>query len=452
MGQIHRLAKKQMKKKNIRDLIRHISETNDSSSAILQSPLSTSEKENRIRTLLVNPGTASDISLTGLTIGDLFYDMLRVDPDVIKGIDFARAEDIGDLFKFSVYSDKLSSLTEDSFEGTIHNLKGFVGERFVAQELSAAGMEVEFPDNPNQEGFDLLVNGQPFQVKCVADESAVYDHFERYPDIPVFANEEIASSLEGVDNVYTVKGFSLSEIENSTRESIESGVEILDCEIPLIVTSVAIGKNAYYMLNNKTDMQSASVNVTYDIAGGLVGGELGSSTMSLLGGLLGPYGIVVGGVIGAIGGATSGRRLFSRIKKIFHSRKEEKLAWIALQDFIKAAYNSSKKSRAIFEKKTGKIEDNLKNKTGVAANIEEYVIPRIKEERKYLNDKIKKLYDFKDKPENLDYVNCDILVASINAISLSLKAKVHPAAIIDSVDNLTESMKILQEKRSKLLV
>ena len=50
----------------------------------------------------------------------------------------------------------------------------------------------------NQAGYDLLVNGEEFQVKCVADISSVSNHFEKYPDIPVFINEEISLSLDFV--------------------------------------------------------------------------------------------------------------------------------------------------------------------------------------------------------------------------------------------------------------
>jgi hypothetical protein len=169
-------------------------------------------------------------------------------------LDFARAEDLGNIFKFSVYADRLEDLPGTTFDGNINNLKGYVAERFVAQELQSEGMEVEFPQDSNQEGFDLLINGDPFQVKCLASKSLVFEHLEKNPNIPVFVNEEIFESLEGDPRVYSVNGLSNESVEAATRETMNRGDEVLDYEIPLIALGVAIGKNALSIIRGRTDL------------------------------------------------------------------------------------------------------------------------------------------------------------------------------------------------------
>lgn len=418
---------------------------------ILNCQVNSSKPEEKLLSILSNPkDIKTDLSIAGLTIGDLIYDTLRLDPNVIKAADFARVEDLGNVLKFSVYADKLKNLPELSFEGHIDNLKGYVAERFVAQQLQSEGMEVEFPEEPNQEGFDLLVNGDIFQVKCVADKSSILEHLDNNPDIPVFVNQEVIPSLEGVPNVYPVDGFSLQVVEDSTREAVESGDEVLDFEIPLVALSVAIGKNAYMMWNGKTDLKHGAINVAYEVTGGIVGGELGTSSFAYFGSLLGPYGIVVGGLVGAVAGGIYGRRLFSNVKRYIHTRKEEELAEKALKEFIRESYYTSKKSNKIFEKKAETLIYNLDKKGTAIQFLTNYAKKRIRNERKYLKDKIQQLSICKENPRVLEAQSDDILIAGLNGISLSLRAKVHPYSVKSAMDDLIESLKAVKDKREKL--
>ena len=418
---------------------------------ILDAPVSPYTQEEKLLSILkVSDEGKTDIAFAGLTIGDFIYDALRVDPMVIEAVDFARAEDVGNIFKFAVYSDILEDLSITTLEGNIHNLKGYVAERFVAQELQSEGMEVEFPKDPNQEGFDLLVNGDPFQVKCLADQTGVLEHIERFPNIPVLINEELANSLEDVPNVYPVPGLTNEGIETATRDSIEAGEEILDYEIPFIAISVAIGKNVFSILNGKTDLKHGSINVAYDVAGGIAGGELGSSGLALCGSLLGPYGTIVGGITGAIIGSMYGRRIVSKIKRKIHTLKEEERAESALREFVRKSYVSSKKSQKIFEKKAKLLLDGLLEKGNDMEFLTNYVKKRLNHERRYLKDKIQQLSKFRKYPRSIDPQTNDILVAGINAITLSLRAKVHPYSVKEPMDDLMDSLKTVQEKKAKL--
>lgn len=440
-----------MREGGILKIIRELAEQSSNPIDILNSQVNPSKPEEKLLSILSNSNVSkTDITIAGLTVGDLVYDTLRLDPNVIEAADFARTEDLGNVFKFSVYADRLKDLPGASYEGHIDNLKGFVGERFVAQQLQSEGMEVEFPEDPNQVGFDLLVNGDTFQVKCVADDSSILEHLGHNPDIPVYVNEEVASSLEGVPNVYPVDGFSLKAIENSTRETFDSGDDVLDFEIPLIAISVAIGKNTYMMWNGKTDFKYGAINVAYDVAGGIVGGEIGTSSLIYFGSLLGPYGAVVGGLVGAVGGSLYGRRLFSKTKRVIHTRKEEELAEKALREFISQSYIASKKSKRIFDTKLQTLINNLDQKGPAIEFLAKYAKKRISGERRYLKDKIQQLSIMRTNPRILDAQSEDILIAGLNGISLSLRAKVHPHSVKIAMDNLMESLQAVKEKREKL--
>lgn len=65
--------------------------------------------------------------------------------------------------------DHFLSGVEASIAGAMERLEGYTAERIVAAHLVAQGHIVEFADIPNQEGWDILVDGHPIQVKCVMD-------------------------------------------------------------------------------------------------------------------------------------------------------------------------------------------------------------------------------------------------------------------------------------------
>ncbi|MGO7259074.1 hypothetical protein ACCT32_36650, partial [Rhizobium brockwellii] len=68
-------------------------------------------------------------------------------------------------------------------------------EQLVAARLTEIGHVVSFPDTSNNPGFDLLVDGMPFQVKCLMSLDGLREHFSKYPDMPVYANSELAEAV-----------------------------------------------------------------------------------------------------------------------------------------------------------------------------------------------------------------------------------------------------------------
>ena len=135
-------------------------------------------------------GISETNTISGISAGEFLYDYLMIDPTVVKGIDFARAEDLSNLFQLSNFA---STIDTTVATGDMAQLQGYVAEQMIAQQLIAAGHDVSFPATSNQPGWDLLVDGQPFQVKCGQDKQIVETHFEKYPDTPVIVNEELAA-------------------------------------------------------------------------------------------------------------------------------------------------------------------------------------------------------------------------------------------------------------------
>jgi hypothetical protein len=150
--------------------------------AALDRPVDNINRQGIFRRILSN----DDVVFATLTIGDLVYDAARIDPIALEGINFARSADLETLPQFNAFADQLLAEPAQAFAGNISQLQGYVAERFVAQALREMGAEVEFPKTSNQAGYDLLVNGEPFQVKCLADKQGVNEHLEKYPDIPAF--------------------------------------------------------------------------------------------------------------------------------------------------------------------------------------------------------------------------------------------------------------------------
>ena len=141
-------------------------------------------KENDQQILKIHPPsilTLDNAAIAGLTLSDFIYDMAAIDPRVIEATDFARKADISDVFQFSLFAESLRGLSEASFRGHHANLTGYTAERLVASQLVKDGHVVEIPDSASQPGYDLLIDGNEFQVKCVEPRL-----LRIYPDLPGF--------------------------------------------------------------------------------------------------------------------------------------------------------------------------------------------------------------------------------------------------------------------------
>lgn len=284
--------------------------------AWMRRPITGSEAENRRWRLLLFPD-AGEVRMTttigALTLGDLAYSAAAIDPLVIKAADFARVEAIDDPVAFAAFAQKIEAMDPTEGAGAISNVKGYVAEQVVAAELVAQGHQVEFPGSSNQEGWDLLVDGKPFQVKCLEEGSGLKEHFVKNPDIPVFANAEVADQVPApwAGNVFFVEGYSNELITHVTDRSVKAGADMLEPDVPLFtVCCVAVRQLIDYRVGKVSGVQAVEqILLDGGTRAGLavVGGFMGK-TIGLL--TFGPAGaMVLGSLVPALSQAQSSRVL-----------------------------------------------------------------------------------------------------------------------------------------------
>ncbi|WP_280553450.1 hypothetical protein [Halomonas sp. 25-S5] len=179
-------------------------------------------------------------AMATLTAGDVLYSVAAVDPTVIAAADFSRAADIGVGLSIAEMAEQILDGSDRAILGGVSQLKGYVAEKAVAAQLSAAGHTVSFPDAANEPGWDLLVDGQEFQVKFHTTLGGLREHFQRY-DYPVIANTELVDQIppEWADKVFFVDGLSNELVEQVTRDSLSTGVEILNPSVISFAGSIS---------------------------------------------------------------------------------------------------------------------------------------------------------------------------------------------------------------------
>ena len=102
--------------------------------------------------------------------------------------------------------DAIARLEEnpDSLEGLLSGIKGKLFEQRAADALSGElpdGTRVELATSATQPGHDLEFirdSGEVYgvlQAKAVSTPAEIIEHYERYPEIPVIATEEVRATL-----------------------------------------------------------------------------------------------------------------------------------------------------------------------------------------------------------------------------------------------------------------
>jgi hypothetical protein len=298
------------------------------------------KKEGGEQILKIYPSSIKNIdnaAIAGLTFADFIYDVAAIDPHVIEATDFARKADISDVFEFSFFSESLSGLSEASLRGHHANLMGYTAERLVASQLVKDGHIVEIPNSASQPGYDLLVDGNEFQVKCIAPEnfSILERHFDKYPDTPVFVNAEMAEAIadkspEWSDLVFYVGGYTHEKASGLLTQAIDAGQELDDYEILSSVAVVSAVRNAIDWKKGEQSFQSATFNIALNSVSkggmGIVGGIAGSGVGMLL---FGPAGAYILGGVSTVFGATQGNIVANQIDKFLDPEREKKFKKLA---------------------------------------------------------------------------------------------------------------------------
>lgn len=275
--------------------------------------LTRDQSDKASRGVYLLPGWVPTLDV-GLASIDEIQALTQIDPRVVAGMDFWLSEDLADFSKLKrVVAEAAAG---DGYARWLDTLKGYAAEQVAADVLVTSGARVELAAAPNQAGWDLLVDGEPYNVKVGATASHIAQHFREYPDIGVITSPELAAQFpEHADKIIALPELSNDDLVQLVEGTID-GIDGVgwDFSFP-VVTAVFSGlRELNLLLSGDTDLSSSLRNFTLDVAstgGGMwVGGKFGA----MLGLPFGPAGVLAGGILGAILGAHGMRALANRIK------------------------------------------------------------------------------------------------------------------------------------------
>ena len=266
-------------------------------------------------------------ALTAMTVGDVIYSAAAVDPTVIQAADFSRLADIDGRMPFTELARDILSGSEQATLGGINQLKGYVAEKAVAAELASAGHTVSFPTTSNAPGYDLVVDGEPFQVKFHATTRGIEDHFARY-DYPVIAGSDLEGQVpvEFQDQVSFISGLDNDLVTQVTEQSIEAADGMLDPGHVSMVGAISATRGYLaYREGRLTGRQAleqvlldGTVRVGLFAGGGALGGIAGAV-------LLGPAGALILTGAGGIAAQTQTSRVRASLQR--NIKGEEYRQW-----------------------------------------------------------------------------------------------------------------------------
>lgn len=226
-------------------------------------------------------------------------------------------------------------------EGLANALKGRMAEHVLADRLTELGVDAVLAPDPNQEGWDLTIEGVKVNPKVYADASATAEHFDRFPDVPVILPGDAANlpadamhfdSLtgEGFDSVREAlaKGGEHLSLVDDTLSHADLGGQasealgasgdpsaVVDFHFPWAALALSGWREARLLRDGHTQLGTSVKNISLDAAGTGIGGFAGAKVGALAGSVFGPLGAGIGAVVGAIGGAILGRMGTRHIKE-----------------------------------------------------------------------------------------------------------------------------------------
>ena len=361
--------------------------------------------------------------VAALSIGDLIYDMARVDPLYIRGAQFARpGTDLSSILKIGKQNLKDIAAEGEGYFNTLHkaNYTGGVHEFVTDQYMLKRGVEIEIPEKMNQAGWDRIYNGQEWQIKFGSVEN-IRKAREKYPEYPVATDIETAAqyNTKYPDDAFFVLGTTPKSLtENIVAESSAASMEVYEddelfdtgfSEFFGIASIVSVFKNVGYMSDKKTDMYSGVQNVIVDTAGR---GTLMLGGAKAGGLVLGPLGALIGIGIGAI----FSRDWINKFKIWAFCEEERDHLINAIEIYIKKAIENINYNLDTFKRKREKIKslnsdtflntilkifrkkEETKKKT-IPNELCEYLVKRMNVELEMKEDVLDLLYSIQEDKE-----------------------------------------------------
>lgn len=273
------------------------------------------------------------------------------------------------MHNFSDLSARLKTYERGFFgltKGSFNKVKGHVAESHVAEHFKEAGMDVQWPETSNQKGFDLLLNGNPIQVKCREAANNLVEHFKQHPHIPVVVPADAENIPENAfhfdpsESTEHLFDYLKDNPENAVivdsvlsheglTESVEQGTDLatgaVDLDVPWVTVAFSGWRELDLLMKNDTDIFSSVEHIALDVAGVGVGMAVGRTVGAIVGSIVPGPGTVVGAITGGVGGAMLGRMITNEIKNA------------PLEEAIKAM----KKSRRKLNKKIKEVKVKYNN-------------------------------------------------------------------------------------------
>lgn len=249
------------------------------------------QKEYLLKTLAVDEALASQVAsqfgidgtaVAGATLFDVLYNTMKLDPYALQGMDrlhhAPEFENLGHLMEFMKAEIIKSEPGESAWRPMVHKYKGYAGEEVAIENLRAAGHDVEVPDATNNPGYDVLVDGKRFNVKVTDNPAYIQEHLDRYPDIDVITNREMADAFSDNPRVVIDPELSAQELFHATSDTFEGIADagnIID-SIPLITLAANVMKNGYKVAKGTVDLRTATEHTVLDTAAVGFGGKFGA--------------------------------------------------------------------------------------------------------------------------------------------------------------------------------
>lgn len=320
--------------------------------------------------------------------GSIVHKHMAVDENIYEGIGKMAGEKFG---SFADLSSKVEtyehSLWTGLSDGTLSKVGGHVGESAVADHFNRAGIDVQWPDTSNQEGWDLLLNGHEVNPKTIKNVNQLSDHFDKYPDIPAVVPgdaENIPDDAvefdpsEGTDEMMEAIASGQEELvivdtELSHEEVMEQTADATDAllgdalgdsltgGVPLVTLAISGWREAKLQSGDKTDLKSSAKNLLLDAGGTGGGAAAGAKGGAALGAAGGPLGAAAGALLGAIGGGIAGRMASNHVKKKPLRDAVEDLEE-SQEQLRKTAQREERRCESEFEEARGRKEKRLERK------------------------------------------------------------------------------------------
>lgn len=245
--------------------------------------------------------SATDAFLAGaLTAGDMLYHTAAIDPAVLAAADFSRTLAIENPLELAIHVSAFVT------RGAKIGLRGYTAEQLVMARLIDQGHVVELAASSTMPGFDLVVDGNPVQVKCGENLSLLHEHFAKYPDIPVIADIGLAQMAEVSDApwahlVTTVDGFDLDYVRTIVDQSLDAASSLADGVLPLYALIVGGSRAAAKAWKGEISVEDLPAWLVLDLSirGGLAtAGQIGGAFVGLL--AIGPAGALILGPVAGV--------------------------------------------------------------------------------------------------------------------------------------------------------